>query len=384
MVSIATVVTLLVGFNVLAAIAWDAFFVEPGRTLFPLHFRLRRIRNWLPMGIVYCGFYTARYNMAAANVPSVSEGSRMVGGSIPLALSLGFWTYAITAPWTGIYADRVGGRRAMILATFAALTCNLIAAALAWMPASAGVTRTSLILFFYTINVVFQGFGTSSVVKINAMWYGSKERGSFSGVFNVLVTSGYFTSLSAGSWVARTFGFPALFILPSVLLATGGFFTLMWVQNAPESIWAGMAEFDSLPKSKLDEMNPLLETEDTGASYSSVNHDKDRNCEMANRTGSANKDMQSSFHKISSDTVFLCYCAAVFFLSFVRDGLLSWIFSFLESRRMEELSIDLTSMLGAGITIGGFLGGISCGVMSDLLFKGSRIQPILVFTTGTS
>ena len=44
----------------------------------------------------------------------------------------------------------------------------------------------------------------------------------------------------------------------------------------------------------------------------------------------------------------------------------------------------MTSMLGAGITVGGFLGGISCGVLSDLVFKGSRIQPILVFTTGKS
>lgn len=39
MVSIAAVVTLLVGFNVLAAIAWGAFFAEPGRTVFPLHFQ---------------------------------------------------------------------------------------------------------------------------------------------------------------------------------------------------------------------------------------------------------------------------------------------------------------------------------------------------------
>lgn len=169
MVSIATAVTFLVGLNVLAAIISDAFLIEPGKTLFPLSFRLRRIRNWLPMGIVYCGFYTARYNMAAANVPSVLAQSRMIDGSIPLALSLGFWSYAVTAPWTGMYADRVGGRKAMLLATGASLACNLIATSLAWIPDWEGGVRTALILFFYTINVVFQGFGTSAVVKINAM-----------------------------------------------------------------------------------------------------------------------------------------------------------------------------------------------------------------------
>jgi OPA family glycerol-3-phosphate transporter-like MFS transporter len=385
MISITSIVTFLVGFNVIAAISWDAFFVEPGRTLFPLDFRLRRIENWLPMGIVYCGFYTARYNMAAANVPSLIEESRMVDSSIPLALSLGFWSYAVTAPWTGMYADRVGGRQAMLLATFGSTLCNLVAAALAWIPSWTGATRTVLILFFYTINVVFQGFGTSAVVKINAMWYNAKERGSFSGVFNVLVTSGYFTSLSTGSWVAKRFGFPALFLLPSVLLTTGGVFILTWVQNRPETTWAGMSGFKSLPKSKLDdETDPLVEMKGEGArSYDSINHGNDRDDDTKHCNDSANDDKLSSFQKLSSDAVFLCYCGAVFFLSFVRDGLLSWIFSFLEYRRKEELSIDLTSMLGAGITIGGFLGGVTCGVMSDLIFKGSRIQPILVFTTGT-
>ena len=68
-----------------------------------------------------------------------------------------------------MYADRVGGRKAMLLATGASLACNLIATALAWIPDWEGGIRTALILFFYTINVVFQGFGTSAVVKINAM-----------------------------------------------------------------------------------------------------------------------------------------------------------------------------------------------------------------------
>ena len=155
---------------------------------------------------------------------------------------------------------------------------------------------------------------------------------------------------------------------------------MTWVQNQPELHWEKYLEM----KSKHSEEKPFMEVEENNAvSYNSVD-DGDKEKNGISHNGVPNVEKQSSFAKLSSDAVFLCYCAAVFFLSFVRDGLLAWIFSFLEFRRGTSLSIDMTSMLGAGITVGGFLGGISCGVLSDLVFKGSRIQPILVFTTGKS
>ena len=37
----------------------------------------------------------------------------------------------------------------------------------------------------FSLNFVFQGFGTSAVVKMNSAWYLPLERGTFSGIYNV-------------------------------------------------------------------------------------------------------------------------------------------------------------------------------------------------------
>jgi MFS transporter, OPA family, glycerol-3-phosphate transporter len=376
-------VSSLVALSILAAIVLDVFFAEPGRSLFRLTFRLRRLCNWLPMGLVYSAFYTARYNMAAANVPSVQQQS---GSGIPtaLALSLGFWSYAVTAPWTGLLADSWGGRYALLFATWGAALCNVGAAAASTL--SPSTLRAVLVVTFYAANIVFQGAGTSAIVKVNARWYSPQERGTFSGVFNVLVTSGYYTALGAGSWVANRFGIVGLFLLPGLMLVVGGLLIATWVTNVPEEKWGASDTIAGICSSGQAEKQAMLERGNAG--YGTDNKDTTEHTasssinEEEDAKGSSRNKSRTAAARLAGDVVFLCYCAAVFFLCWVRDGLLSWLFAFLESRRGTDLSVDAAVLVGGGIAFGGFLGGVACGMASDTLFGGSRSKPILVFSCG--
>ena len=71
----------------------------------------------------------------------------------------------------------------------------------------------------------------------------------------------------------------------------------------------------------------------------------------------------------------------MFCLCWTRDGLITWLYSFLErERRGEALSADTSALVGGAITVGGIVGGMLCGWLSDVVFKGARLPPIIIFT----
>jgi OPA family glycerol-3-phosphate transporter-like MFS transporter len=44
--------------------------------------------------------------------------------------------------------------------------------------------------FAYAANMYFQSFGAVSIVKVNASWFHLRERGTFGGIFGILISLG--------------------------------------------------------------------------------------------------------------------------------------------------------------------------------------------------
>ena len=83
----------------------------------PVHsiaFRKRRALNWLTLGFTYAAMYMGRYNLSFAN-KALSDtygwDKTHVGTIITAALTI----YGISALFNGPIADRIGGRRAMLI-----------------------------------------------------------------------------------------------------------------------------------------------------------------------------------------------------------------------------------------------------------------------------
>lgn len=83
----------------------------------PVHsiaFRKRRALNWLTLGFTYAAMYMGRYNLSFAN-KALSDtygwDKTQVGTIITAALTI----YGISALFNGPIADRIGGRRAMLI-----------------------------------------------------------------------------------------------------------------------------------------------------------------------------------------------------------------------------------------------------------------------------
>ncbi|KAH7474253.1 uncharacterized protein KRP23_8386 [Phytophthora ramorum] len=77
---------------------------------------------------------------------------------------------------------------------------------------------------------------------------------------------------------------------------------------------------------------------------------------------------------------FLGYLGAVFFLCWARDGFLNWFLSFFDAVRESPLTSSDTAIIGGAWTMGGFVGGILCGWLSDVIFRSDRVMPIFIFS----
>ncbi|ETW06907.1 hypothetical protein, variant 3 [Aphanomyces invadans] len=261
--------------------------------------------------------------------------------NVPRIISSGSWAYALTAPWTGQWTDRMGGHNGMLVACVGAGLCNLILGCLFVTSTSSQVP----FMVLFASNVALQGYGTSAVVKINAMWYSPSERGIFSGVFNIFVASGYYLALGSGHSIISSLGWSYLFFIPATLLLIMSAVVVTCVANTPPPT----ANVPSILKGAEGTSAPARQ--------------------------------QPSIWALLHNRTLLGYLAAVFCLSWARDGLLNWMYSFFDSVRAVPLTEDDHAILGGAWTVGGFVGGLLCGYISDIMFESNRMPPIVLFST---
>ncbi|KAL4144873.1 hypothetical protein PRNP1_013998 [Phytophthora ramorum] len=353
------VISLLILAFLTCGVIYDVELSPQGRKLHSRSYRWRRLQNWFPMGVAYAAFYMTRYNVAAGNVPSVRNRLGFSSVYMGWVLSAGSWAYAISAPFTGQITDRIGGRNGMIVACVGAALCNL-ALGIVFLSNGSLLVKEVLFVVLYAANVLMQGFGTSAVVKINAAWYMASERGVFAGVFNTMLTSGYYLSLGTGSSIIEALGWAYVFILPGGALLVMSVVILSFVKSSP-------ADTNHFSADQLPTCTTQLELDPQCMSCGE---------DAVEEVLTPKQQMQ----QLLRNRTFLGYLAALFFLCWARDGFLNWFLSFFDDVRAESLTSSDTAIIGGAWTIGGFVGGILCGWISDAVFHSDRVMPIFIFS----
>jgi OPA family glycerol-3-phosphate transporter-like MFS transporter len=90
-------------------------------------------------------------------------------------------------------------------------------------------------------------------------------------------------------------------------------------------------------------------------------------------------DLGYLMKRILSNPVILTIIAAEFCTGFVRQGLMLWFVPFLKETHGIEHGSLLFSIATIGITVGGRLGGILCGFLSDRVFSARRPPVAFIF-----
>jgi MFS transporter, OPA family, glycerol-3-phosphate transporter len=305
-----------------------------------LAYRQRRFLNWFPLGITYAAFYMGRYNLNVSST-TMMDNFHLSKADFGMIATAGFWTYAVAVIFNGPLADRIGGKKSILIGTAGACALNLMIGLLflnGW--------QTKIIVgmsLLYAVNQYFQSFGALSVVKVNAPWFHVQERGIFGGIFGIMISSGYFLALTVGGWILSYFPWYWVFLVPSILLAVMYLVDSALVKDRPSE--AGFRDMD------------------TGDATSK---DADRDKPI---------DFPYLVRRVFRNPIILTIIAAEFCTGFVRQGLMLWFVPYLKEVHNIEHGTTLFTIASAGVTVGGILGGLLCGYLSDRVF-GSRRPPV--------
>lgn len=307
-------------------------------------YRRRRFQNWFPLGITYATFYMGRYNLNVASSTLMSK-FHLDKAQFGVIATAGFWTYAAGVIFNGPMTDRFGGKKAILLAALGTAAMNAVIGLL-----FLGGWGTKVLVgmsLLYAVNQYFQSFGALSIVKINAPWFHVRERGVFGGIFGIMISCGYFLAMTVGGWILAYLPWYCVFLIPSAAVA------VMWgvdralVCDRPSE--AGFADLDT-------------------GDATSGDSDKDEPVDRA-----------YLMKRVFSNKVILTLIAAEFCTGFVRQGLMLWFVPFLKEVWRVTPGSKLFSVATTGITVGGIVGGLLCGWMSDKVFQSRRPPVAFVF-----
>jgi OPA family glycerol-3-phosphate transporter-like MFS transporter len=303
-------------------------------------FRRRRFANWFPAGMTYAFLYFGRYNLTAFK--------NAVGMSNEAYGTIGLWgslVYGFAFLLNGPLADRLGGRTTLLLAAVGSAIANLALGAVAW--SGWGEDKITIAAGLYAVNMYFQSFGAVSIVKVNASWFHLRERGTFGGIFGVLISLGIYFAYDWGRRIAEAFPQqPAyVFLIPPVLLAVMALVDFVLVKDQPSD--AGLPNFDTADASSGDE-GPRLPV-----------------VEVAKR--------------MLSNRTILVIAAVEFCSGFLRNAVMQWYPVFAKETGIKTTFVPAN--WGLLLCCAGILGGMFAGVISDHVFH-SRRGPVSTILYG--
>lgn len=303
-------------------------------------FRKRRALNWLTLGFNYSALYMGRYNLTIAN-PFLSEAygwdKTQVGGIITPALL----AYGLSAMVNGPIADKIGGRKAILVGTIGSLFFNFLFGIGAYLGfLGNGAYLLSYFSTVWMINNYFQSFGAVSLIKVNSAWFHISERGIFSAIFGSMIQLGRLFVFVVGPALTILLPWQWLFFVPSIFLSIMAMVTYMNVRNAPDQ--CGF---------------PHLDVQDASS-------------EEGHHSQHHPVSFKYLFKKIFTNPVTLSIAFAEFCTGAVRHGFEQWFPRYMmEVQKFDSVVLvkNVPMVVAAGI-----VGAMTAGILSDKVFNGRR------------
>ena len=304
-------------------------------------FRLRRVQNWLTLGLTYAAMYMARYNFPLAN-KALSDAYGWDKAQVGLIITVATGVYGISAMFNGPLADRFGGRRAMLIGATGAFVFNLMFGLGAYLGVlGKGPLLLGYLATMWTLNMYFQSYSALALIKVNSGWFHVSERGVFSAIFGSMIQSGRFlVFLLLGSAAIALLPWQWKFFLPAGIVAVMGVLTFLVVRDTPRD--AGLPPFDPQDATSGD-------TEKITFSYVA--------------------------RKVFSNPIAITIAVAEFCTGLVRGGFEQWFPRYMQEVQHLQLSNPIFQRNALAVVGAGILGAFVAGYASDKVF-GHRRPPV--------
>ena len=210
-------------------------------TSYPPGFRARRGLNWGALGLMYASYYMCRYNFRFAG-PGMNEEFGFQASDLAMLWVVWSLAYGTGQLVNGLFTDRIGGKWSMLIGAIGTICCNFI------FGFSSFVGTFSTFALIALLNGWFQSYGAPGMIKINAAWFRRTERGTFAGIFGIMIQLGQFaintlapfllagftiTIWAIGTWVVEPGEWRVLFIVPPFVTVAAALFLFLTVKEEP-------------------------------------------------------------------------------------------------------------------------------------------------------
>jgi sugar phosphate permease len=226
--------------------------------------------------------------------------------------------YAVGQFLSGIVGDRIGSRRLIGLGMLG------VAAACA----AFGLSSAAWIFFIlFIVNGLFQSSGWPGTVKAMGAWFTAKERGTVMGVWSTCYQAGGLAATAVATFLFIRYGWRWAFIGPAIFIAIVGI------------------------------VNLLLLPERRGATRSTG----------TNAEATANVETNNN---VLHSPVLWSLSAAYFCIKLIRYSILFWLPYYLN--KVLGYSKSQAGYQSISFEVGGIIGSIAIGYISDRYFPGRR------------
>jgi OPA family glycerol-3-phosphate transporter-like MFS transporter len=172
------------------------------------------------LGAAYASYYVCRYNFRFAT-PGMVKDFGFDTTQIAGILSASYIAYGFGQLINGLLCDRIGGRPCMLIGAIGTIVINLVFG----FASFAGTFSTFALIWL--LNGYLQAFGAPGMIKINAAWFNRDERGTFSGIFGLMIQLGQvainylgpaiLAGFAIGTWVVVENEWRWLFRIPPLI-----------------------------------------------------------------------------------------------------------------------------------------------------------------------
>jgi len=305
---------------------------------YPPGFRQRRGLNWGFIGLLYTSFYMCRYNLSIAN-KSISTEFGFSKGQMGVIIGTALLAYAFGQIINGLLADKIGGKRAMLIGAAGTIIMNILFGAASFWG------LLGLFVVIRGIDGYMQSFGAPGMVKINTAWFGQRERGRFAGIFGFMINLGRFGIFTLGPALLAGFIFLGMWHVPAL--------HWRWLFWIPSGICAVIAVCMALAVKETPE-----EAGFHGAHDGEIDH-----ADIGTRAnfGVVFKTI------VANPTVWIVACAYGC-TGAVRQGIDNWFPRLMEDVYHVDLNSHQFQWLGFLIPFVASVGSLTSGYISDTLF----------------
>ncbi|XP_039022580.1 putative glycerol-3-phosphate transporter 4 isoform X1 [Hibiscus syriacus] len=223
-------------------------------------------------------------------------------------------------------------------------------------------------LFMQMVAGLFQATGWPSVVAVIGNWFGKRKRGLIMGIWNAHTSVGNIS----GSLLAAAvldYGWGWSFIVPGALIASAGVLVYLFLPAYPEDIG-----FSGANASSSEEEDRIQKASEQKGSAVNVEKSSDL------KAGSGSRKGIGIFEACSIPGV-IPFALCLFFSKLVAYTFLYWLPFYLSQTEIggEYMSVKSAGNLSTLFDVGGIVGGVLAGYISDKLIARATTAATFMF-----